>query len=164
MRIMGIDPGIAITGYGIIERKGNDVVLLDCGSITTCSSIKIPERLSVIYNELTKIITEFKPSRVAIEELFFNKNAKTVMQVGQARGVSILAAANKGVQVWEYTPLEVKQSIVGYGRASKEQVQEMVRILLNLKKAPKPDDVSDALAIALCHSNSYLMEKLLSKR
>ena len=164
MKVMGIDPGIAITGYGVLEKEGNNVKLLNYGSITTDTSMETSERLLIIYNSLTDVIKNFKPDRIAIEELFFNKNAKTVMQVGQARGVSILATANQGIEIWEYTPLEVKQSIVGYGRASKQQVQEMVKVLLDLKETPKPDDVADALAIALCHLNSYVMEKFLFER
>lgn len=164
MKVLGIDPGIAITGYGILQKKDNNVKMMKCGSIITDTSMDTSERLLIIYNSLTDVIKDFKPDRVAIEELFFNKNAKTVIQVGQARGVSILAAANQGVPVWEYTPLQVKQSIVGYGRASKKQIQEMVKLLLGLKEIPRPDDVADALAIALCHLNSYVMEKFLFER
>lgn len=164
MKVLGIDPGIAITGYGILQKKDNNVKMMKCGSIITDTSMDTSERLLIIYNSLTDVIKDFKPDRVAIEELFFNKNAKTVIQVGQARGVSILAAANQGVPVWEYTPLQVKQSIVGYGRASKKQIQEMVKLLLGLKEIPRPDDVADALAIALCHLNSYVMENYLLER
>lgn len=164
MKVLGIDPGIAITGYGILQKKDNNVKMMKCGSIITDTSMDTSERLLIIYNSLTDVIKDFKPDRVAIEELFFNKNAKTVIQVGQARGVSILAAANQGVPVWEYTPLQVKQSIVGYGRASKKQIQEMVKLLLGLKEIPSPDDVADALAIALCHLNSYVMENYLLER
>ncbi|MGO1470594.1 MAG: crossover junction endodeoxyribonuclease RuvC, partial [Tissierella sp.] len=111
-------------------------------------------RVKIIYKELLSIIDEYKPDDLAIEELFFNKNVKTAIKVGQARGVEILAAANRGLDIYEYTPLQIKQATVGYGRAEKHQVQEMVKMLLNLKKTPKPDDVADALAVAICHASS----------
>lgn len=154
MIILGIDPGIAIVGYGIIECKGNHFKAIDYGCITTDSSLLFPERLKIVYDEITNIIDKYKPDDCAIEELFFNKNVKTAIKVGQARGVEILAAINKNLDIYEYTPLQIKQAIVGYGRAEKHQVQEMVKILLNLKKVPKPDDVADALAVAICHGSS----------
>lgn len=153
MIILGVDPGIAIVGYGIIECKGNHIKALDYGAITTDSKLLFPDRLKIVYDELIKIIDIYKPDDFAIEELFFNKNVKTAIKVGQARGVEILAAVNKNIPVYEYTPLQIKQAVVGYGRAEKHQVQEMVKILLNLDKIPKPDDVADALAIAICHSS-----------
>lgn len=153
MIILGIDPGLAIVGYGVIEYKGNRYRLLDYGVIRTDSNIFSPQRLKLIYDELSSIIDRFNPADLAVEELFFNKNVKTAIQVGQARGVEILAAINKGLEVYEYTPLQIKQSVVGYGRAEKRQVQEMVKILLNLKEIPKPDDAADALAVAICHSS-----------
>ncbi|GFN35134.1 crossover junction endodeoxyribonuclease RuvC [Tepidimicrobium xylanilyticum] len=153
MIILGIDPGLAIVGYGVIEYKGNRYRLLDYGVIRTDSNIFFPQRLKLIYDELSSIIDRFNPADLAVEELFFNKNVKTAIQVGQARGVEILAAINKGLEVYEYTPLQIKQSVVGYGRAEKRQVQEMVKILLNLKEIPKPDDAADALAVAICHSS-----------
>ncbi|MDI3540892.1 Crossover junction endodeoxyribonuclease RuvC [Koleobacter methoxysyntrophicus] len=164
MIVMGIDPGIALTGYGILEKKGNNIVVVKQGCIITKTSMKTSERLLFIYKELVKIIKEFQPDRIVIEELFFNKNAKTAILVGQARGVAILAAANLGINVWEYTPLQVKQAVVGYGRAPKNQVQEMVKLLLGLKEIPQPDDVADALAVALCHLNSWPMEKYMTER
>lgn len=153
MIILGIDPGIAIVGYGVIQCKGNNIKAIDYGSIVTDSKLNSPVRLKIIYHELTKIIEKYKPEDCAIEELFFNKNAKTAMKVGQARGVEILAAVNQNLDIFEYTPLQIKQAVVGYGRAEKHQVQEMVRLLLNLKAVPKPDDVADALAVAICHSS-----------
>lgn len=154
MRILGIDPGYAIVGYSVIECSGNNYIPLEYGAITTDSKTPFPERIKIIYNELIDIIDEYKPEDLAIEELFFNKNVKTAIKVGEARGVQILAAINKELKVYEYTPLQIKQATVGYGRAEKHQVQEMVKMLLNLKKIPKPDDVSDALAVAICHGSS----------
>lgn len=154
MVILGIDPGLAIVGYGVIEVLGNKYGVLDYGIITTDKDLYIPERLKLIYDELSLIINKYNPEDVAMEELFFNKNVKTAIKVGQARGAAILAAKNKGLDIFEYTPLQVKQAVVGYGRAEKIQVQEMVKILLNLKTIPKPDDAADALAIAICHGSS----------
>ncbi len=154
MIILGIDPGIAIVGYGIIECKGNKYKAIDYGVITTEPKCSFPERLKIIYNELTDIIIKYDPDAFAIEELFFNKNVKTAIDVGQARGVELLAGMNRGLEIFEYTPLQVKQGVVGYGRASKRQVQEMVKLLLNLKEIPKPDDAADALAVAISHAHS----------
>ncbi len=154
MIILGIDPGLAIVGYGVIELLGNRHTVLDYGTIITDKDMYIPDRLKLIYDQLSLIINKYKPEDVAMEELFFNKNVKTAIKVGQARGAAILAAKNMGLNIFEYTPLQVKQAVVGYGRAEKKQVQEMVKILLNLKEIPKPDDAADALAIAICHGSS----------
>ncbi len=154
MIILGIDPGLAIVGYSVIEYKGSQFKPLEYGAITTDSKMLFPDRVKIIYKELLDIIDEFKPDDLAIEELFFNKNVKTVIKVAQARGIEILAAANRGLEIYEYTPLQIKQATVGYGRAEKHQVQEMVKLLLNLKEIPKPDDVADALAVAICHASS----------
>ena len=154
MIILGIDPGIAIVGYGIVECNGNHFKVMDYGSIETNSKTLFPDRLKTVYDKMVKIIDKYKPEEMAIEELFFNKNVKTAIKVGQARGVEILAAKNEGLDIYEYTPLQVKQAVVGYGRAEKSQVQEMVKILLNLEEIPKPDDVADALAVAICHGSS----------
>ncbi len=153
MIILGIDPGLAIVGYGVIEYVGNKYKVLDYGAITTDSNLDFPERLKRIYDEMSALIEKYKPEDLAMEELFFNKNVKTALKVGQARGVQILCAKNKGLDIYEYTPLQVKQAVVGYGRADKSQVQKMVKVLLNLKEIPKPDDVADALAVAICHSS-----------
>ena len=160
MIIIGIDPGIAIVGYGVVKLTGNKFEVLDYGAITTESKMAFPNRLKIIYNKMTEIIDKYSPTDLAMEELFFNKNVKTAIKVGQARGVEILAAVNKGVEIYEYTPLQIKQAVVGYGRADKNQVQEMVKMLLNLKKIPKPDDVADALAVALCHGNSLKFKEM----
>lgn len=154
MIIVGLDPGIAILGYGVIEYKGNKFKVIDYGAITTEPKYSFPNRLKILYSELGSLLDKYKPDAVAIEELFFNKNVKTAINVGQARGVQVLAAVNRGIDIYEYTPLQVKQGVVGYGRAEKKQVQEMVKILLNLKSRPKPDDVADALAVGICHAHS----------
>ena len=154
MIILGVDPGIAIVGYSVVECNGNNIKAIDYGCIRTKSDLMFPERIKIIYDRLIEIIKEHKPTDLAIEELFFNKNVKTAMMVGQARGVEILAAVNENLDIYEYTPLQIKQAVVGYGRADKNQVQEMVKILLNLDEKPKPDDVADALAVAICHSAS----------
>ena len=151
---MGIDPGIAIVGYGFLELKGNSYKVLDYGAITTEAKVPLPERLNTIYEEMNELIERYKPDDIAFEELFFNKNVKTAITVAQARGVEVLAAKESRAGLYEYTPLQVKQAIVGYGRATKNQVQEMVRIILNLEKIPKPDDVADALAVAITHGSS----------
>lgn len=157
MIIMGIDPGFAITGYGIVKYEGNKFTPVDYGAITTESSMELPKRLLILYNGLKKIIETYRPEAISIEELFFNKNIKTALAVGHGRGVAVLAAAQSGIDVFEYTPLQVKQSIVGYGRADKAQVQHMIKAILNLSAIPKPDDVADALAVAVCHAHSYKM-------
>ncbi len=151
---MGIDPGIAIVGYGFLELKGNSYKVLDYGAITTEAKVPLPNRLNSIYTEMNELIEKYKPNDIAFEELFFNKNVKTAITVAQARGVEVLAAKKSHAGLYEYTPLQVKQAIVGYGRATKSQIQEMVKIILNLEKVPKPDDVADALAVAITHGSS----------
>ena len=155
MIILGIDPGYAIVGVGVINFDGNKFKVIDYFAITTNAGTPFEKRLKIIYDELNEVIKKYKPHHMAIEELFFNDNAKTAIHVGQARGVIVLSAVNNGIEVFEYTPLQVKQAVVGYGRADKQQVQQMTKALLNLNSIPKPDDVADALAIALCHAHSY---------
>ena len=155
MRILGIDPGFAIVGCGIVDYTGNKFNVADYRAITTKAGVKLENRLKSIYDDLCELIDLFKPDCVAVEELFFNTNAKTAIQVGQARGVILLAAVNKGLDVFEYTPLQVKQAVVGYGRADKSQVQQMVKSILALKEIPKPEDVADGMALAICHAHSY---------
>ncbi len=155
MRILGIDPGYALMGYGVIEQNGNRFRTLDYGSIATGPSAPMPERLKYLYSSLMEIIADTEPDCAAMEELFYNTNAKTVINVGQARGVAVLACVNSGLEVAEYTPLQIKQALVGYGRAEKKQVQQMVKAILGLEKVPKPDDTADALAVAVCHANSH---------
>jgi crossover junction endodeoxyribonuclease RuvC len=151
--ILGIDPGIAITGYGLIEVKGHKFAPVDYGCIRTSAQQEENQRLLLLHEQLSAVIVRYKPSVLAVEELFFSRNTRTAMAVGQARGVILLTAAEYGLDVVEYTPLEVKQGIVGYGRADKKQVQEMVKVLLNLAEVPRPDDAADALAVAICHAH-----------
>ncbi|MFW6238735.1 MAG: crossover junction endodeoxyribonuclease RuvC [Halanaerobiales bacterium] len=154
MLIMGVDPGLATAGYALVEKDGNNFTCRDYGILRTLSDMCESDRLDKLYSELTALIAENKPDGMAVEELFFNKNAKTAIRVGQARGVLILAGARAGLDVAEYTPLQVKQAVVGYGRARKNQVQQMVKALLNLSEIPAPDDAADALAVAICHGHS----------
>ena len=154
MRILGIDPGFAIVGWGVIEYEGSRFKVIGYGSIQTPAGMPIEERLKAIYSELSAIIDKFSPDAMAVEELFFNTNITTGIKVAQARGVILLCAEQKGIKIAEYTPLQVKQSVTGYGRADKKQVITMVTMLLGLAKPPKPDDTADALAIAVCHAHS----------
>ena len=154
MLALGIDPGTAICGYGLVEIQGSRLRALHYGAVLTSPGTPSGDRLKTIFTELDTLIKLYKPDVVGVEELFFNKNVKTVMAVGQARGVVLLAAASNNVPIEEYTPLQVKQSVVGYGKATKEQVMFMTQRLLNLTEKPKPDDVADALAIAICTVHS----------
>jgi len=160
MIIMGIDPGIAILGFALISYEGNKFKVIHYGAITTKSELGMPKRLNCIFSALTELINKYKPEAFAIEELFFNKNVKTALTVAHARGIAILSASISNIPIFEYTPLQVKQAVVGYGRADKKQVQQMVKVLLNLKEVPKPDDVADALAVAICHANSSNFSEL----
>lgn len=153
MIILGIDPGYAIVGYGVVEYKNNHFKVLSYGVVKTAANLAFNERLEIIFDDISEIITTYKPVSMAIEKVFYNSNAKTVIDVSQARGVLMLAAQKQALSIAEYTPLQVKQSVVGYGRAEKKQVQEMTRLLLNLEKIPKPDDAADALALAICHAH-----------
>ena len=162
MVIMGIDPGFAITGYGVVKYEGNKFSVIDYGAVTTKAGEDFSGRLLKIDNQLTELIEKFKPDVVSVEELFFNKNIKTAIAAAHGRGVALTAAARAGKPVFEYTPLQVKQSVVGYGRAEKAQVQQMVKVILNLPEIPKPDDVADALAIAICHGHSCRMGSILN--
>ena len=159
MRILGIDPGYAIMGWGIIDKKGNSIETVAYGAVTTDKDMPMPERLKHLYSSLMEIIAEYHPDEASIEELYFNSNAKTVIYVGEARGVAILACCNSGVEIYEYTPLQIKTSITGNGRAVKKQVQAMVQKLLKLDEVPKPDDTADAIAAAICHSYVGEMSK-----
>ncbi len=154
MRILGIDPGYAIVGWGVLDYHNTRFSVVDYGAILTEAGTPFNERLEQIYDESCRIMRYFHPESMAIEKLFYNTNAKTVIDVGQARGALVLAAQKCGLSIAEYTPLQVKQSVVGYGRAEKKQVQEMTRLILNLPKIPKPDDTADALAIAICHGHA----------
>ncbi|OEF97615.1 crossover junction endodeoxyribonuclease RuvC [Desulfuribacillus alkaliarsenatis] len=164
MRILGIDPGTAILGYGIIDSVGNQLKPVDYGCIRTEANTDMPSRLGILYEDLTSLIETYKPDAMAVEELFFNRNVTTAITVGQARGVVLLAGVQAKMSVFEYTPLQVKQAICGYGRADKQQVQEMVKMFLNLKVIPKPDDAADALAVSICHAHcAPILSKLSGK-
>jgi len=154
MIIMGIDPGLALTGYGIIKEENGKCDIVTYGCIRTAGGESTVGRLSKIYQNIKGIIIDYEPDTMAVEELFFNKNARSAFLVGEARGVILLAAAHINLEAFEYTPLQVKQSVVGYGRATKKQIEEMVKISLNIKETIKPDDAADALAVALCHLHS----------
>lgn len=161
MIILGIDPGTATTGYGIIELKKNQKkpTFIACGCIKTFPQSSPEERLKKIYNELNKLIGKYRPNVLVVEKLFFFKNAKTAMPVSQARGVILLAGAKKKLPIYEFTPLEVKMNIVGYGRAQKIQIQKMIKLLLDLNEIPRPDDAADALGLALCCANLVKVRK-----
>lgn len=150
MIILGIDPGFARTGYGVIEEKNKNLRMLDYGCLSTPAGLIFEKRLEKIHAGLEKIIKKYNPGICAVEKIFFCKNTKTAIDVGQARGVVILTAAEKNIKIIEFTPLQVKQFITGYGKAEKQQIQKMVKIILNLKEIPKPDDAADALALAIC--------------
>ena len=154
MIILGVDPGIATVGYGMVEYSGNRFLSSDHGAILTPARTDLEDRLNSIYDELCRLIVYYKAENMAVEELFFNTNVKTAIHVAHGRGVILLAGKKMGVPTFEYTPLQVKQAVVGYGRAEKQQVRAMVRMLLNLQKTPRPDDAADALALAICHAHT----------
>lgn len=163
MRIIGIDPGTAITGYGIVEKSGYTYRSIQHGVIETKAGLDLSVRLSIIYDALRSLLKEFTPEAAVVEELFFNTNAKTAISVGQARGVILLAIFHQNVPLFEYTPLEVKNTLVGYGRAQKDQIQKMVKMRLGLQAIPKPDDAADGLALALCHFDYSRGTKYIQK-
>lgn len=154
MKILGIDPGYGITGFGLLEAERNQFRLLQCGAITTPPNTEFYWRLTVIYNDMVQLLEMAKPDAVAVEELFFGHNVTTGINVAQARGVIMLAVQQAGVPIFEYKPMQVKQAVVGYGGASKHQVMDMTKRILHLDTVPKPDDAADAVAIALCHARS----------
>ena len=154
MRILGLDPGIATVGFGVVDTERNRQKLVSCGVITTPAHTPLTSRLDQIYTDLEELISVYHPDVMSIEELFFNTNITTGISVAQGRGVILLCAFRSGLKICEYTPLQVKQAVVGYGRAEKKQVQDMVKRILNLPAVPKPDDAADAVALALCHARS----------
>ena len=162
MRVLGIDPGTATTGYAVVEETVGDLQMIALGVITTPAKTPLPSRLQTIHNELKEIVAEFEPEAAAVEELFFSRNARTAMSVGHARGVILLALADSNLPIAEYTPMQIKQAVTGYGNANKHQVQEMVRMLLALSETPKPDDAADAAAVAICHLHRAKLDSLLS--
>ena len=160
LRILGIDPGYAIVGFGVLDYDGRDFSVVNFGAITTPAGMSFEDRLELIYRDMNEVINTYHPEAMSLEKLFFNTNHTTAIDVAQARGVILLSAKQNGVTVFEYTPLQVKNSVVGYGKAEKKQVQQMTRSLLRLKEVPKPDDTADALALAITHghnsfSNAY---------
>jgi len=164
MKILGIDPGTIVMGYGVIESRDDEIALIDCGALTTPARSTIGERLSFLYTKLGEIISNYQPDAVAVEQPFVAKNAKSALAIGKAQAVAILAAANKGVPTYEYTPTQIKQRVANYGASSKEQIQEMVRLQLGLSQIPQPSDAADALAVALCHLSEIHLSNLLAKQ
>ena len=163
MIVLGIDPGTAITGYGLVQEDNGQARALAYGAITTPSDLPLPERLKLLQRDLAAVIEQYQPDQSAVEQLFFNKNVRTALAVGHARGVVLLTLAQASVPIYEYTPLEVKQAVTGNGRADKRQVQQMVTLLLGLNKVPKPDDAADALAIAICHAYTAPMLRRIAE-
>jgi crossover junction endodeoxyribonuclease RuvC len=161
--VLGIDPGTAITGFGLVQEEEEGLALVKYGVITTAANQPLPERLQAIYQGLVAVAHQYEPQQAAVEELFFSRNVRTALSVGHARGVALLALADAGLAIYEYKPLEIKQAITGYGGAGKEQVQEMVRLLLNLDHVPQPDDAADAVAVAVCHIHSARMKALMEE-
>lgn len=160
MVVLGIDPGTATTGYGVISYEAGRQKMLEYGIISTKANIDMAYRLAKINEDLDDLILKYNPNVVAVEDLYYQKNAKTVITVAQSRGVILMTAAKQGLKVAEYTPLQVKQAVVGYGQADKKQVQFMVQKLLNIPNIPKPDDAADALAVAICHIHSYKINSI----
>lgn len=154
MIILGVDPGTAITGYGFVLVEDDQLEMIAYGAITTPADWNLARRLGHIYRELVSLIAQHSPTDAVVEKIFFNKNVRTALSVGQARGVALLAAEQAQLTIHEYTPLQIKQAIAGYGRADKNQVQQMVKLLLQLESVPEPDDAADALAVAICHAHS----------
>lgn len=159
MRILGIDPGLAIVGYGVIEHEGNRMTPVDYGKIITTPKETLPQRLQGIFTSMVELMETYRPDAVAVEELFFAKNVTTGIQVGHARGVILLVAYQKGCPLYEYTPMQIKQAVTGYGGAQKKQVQQMMKMLLHLEEIPQPDDVADALAVAMTHAQAGVFAK-----
>ena len=164
MIILGIDPGTMATGYGVIENRDDEVTLVEYGALTPPPRSPIGERLSYLYNHLLEIIDRHQPEAVAVEQPFVAKNAKSALAIGRAQAVAILAAANRGIPGYEYTPTRIKQRVANYGASSKEQIQEMVRLQLGLSELPEPNDAADALAVALCHLSEIHLSNLLSQQ
>ena len=164
MRVLGIDPGTVVMGYGVIDSKDDEITLVDCGALTSPLRSPMGERLSYLYNKLIEIIVRYQPEVVAVEQPFVAKNVKSALAVGKAQAVAILAAANKGIPSHEYTPAQVKQMVTNYGASSKGQIQEMVRLQLGLAQIPEPNDAADALAVAICHLRETHLSNLLAQQ
>ncbi|MBN1876291.1 MAG: crossover junction endodeoxyribonuclease RuvC [Anaerolineae bacterium] len=161
MRVLGIDPGTAITGYAVVEEAGGELCLVTIGVVRTPAKTSLPSRLQQIYTGLQNVIATYCPDASAVEQLFFSRNARTAMAVGHARGVTLLALADADLPIAEYTPMQVKEAVTGYGNAGKQQVQEMVRMLLGLAEVPRPDDAADAAAVAICCLHRARLDDLL---
>jgi len=164
MRILGIDPGTVAMGYGVIEGRDDEITLIDCGALTAPVRSPIGERLSYLYNQLLEIVLRYQPDVVAIEQPFVAKNVKSALAIGRAQAIAILAAANREVPTYEYTPRQIKQRVANYGASSKEQIQEMVKLQLGLSQVPQPSDAADALAVALCHLSEMHLSNLLAEQ
>jgi crossover junction endodeoxyribonuclease RuvC len=162
MRILGIDPGTVVVGYGVIDSEGDEITLVCFNVLAYSQHSPIGERLSYFYNKLSEIISRYQPNAVAVESPFMGKNARSALAIGKAQAIAILAAANKEISIYEYTPTQIKQRVTSYGISSKEQVQEMVRLQLGLAEAPQPDDAADALAVAICHLHEIHLNNLLT--
>ena len=165
MRVLGIDPGYAIVGWGVVEYTGNRFTPVDFGAVTTPAGMPFEQRLAAVYDGVSRIMRDYAPEALSIEQLFYQHNQTTVIGVAEARGVILLAAAQAGLPVYEYTPMQVKQAVTGYGKAVKKQVQEMTRILLHLPAVPRPDDTADALAMAItfCHTSANQLTRLTAR-
>ena len=163
MRILGIDPGTITMGYGVIESQGDEITLIDFGALNSPAHSPIGERLRYLYEALLGIISRYQPDAVAVEQPFMAKNARVALAIGRAQAMAILAAANKGIPTYEYTPAQVKQRVANYGASSKEQIQEMVRLQSGLAEVPQPNDAADALAVALCHRQEMHLDSLLTR-
>lgn len=161
MFVLGVDPGLATTGYGLVRETEDGLQAVAYGVVTTCAKDTLPERLQQLYKELSTLLQTHRPDEGAVEELFFSRNVRTAMSVGQARGVVLLAMADAGLPVTDYTPLTIKQAVSGFGGADKAQMQTMVRMLLRLESLPRPDDAADALAVAICHLHSARLNRVL---
>lgn len=164
MIALGIDPGTALCGFGIVRATGDDMELVTCGAISTPAKTPLADRLLTIHTELTKLIQQYRPEQASVEKLFFSRNTTTALAVGHARGVVLLAIAQAGLPLYEYTPNEIKQAISGYGGADKYQMQQMVKMLLRLDDVPKPDDAADAVAIAMCHLQSARLREMIDSQ
>ena len=164
MRILGVDPGTVTLGYGVIESRGDEITLVDCGALTASAQSPIGERLASLYKNLSEIISRYQPDAMAVERPFVAKNVSSALAIGKAQAIAILAAANRGIPTYEYTPAQIKQRVSNYGASSKEQIQEMVRLQLGLSEVPQPNDAADALAVALCHLGEMHLSNLLAEQ
>lgn len=164
MRVLGVDPGTITMGYGVVESRDDEIALIDCGALVSSERSPIGERLSYLYHELLKIISRHQPEVVAVEQPFVAKNARSALAIGRAQAVALLAAANKGIPTYEYTPAQIKQRVTNYGASSKEQIQEMVKFQLGLAEVPSPSDAADALAVAICHLREIHLSNLLASQ